>query len=327
VFFISTNVLSDLTQGKGLANFVSSMSRATFPNVLARLLWAGGLWIALASAPAAESIHSSNLHNAFAATPRIFSGSSPETDAAFADLARLGVKTIISVDGGKPNVEAAKKHGLKYVHLPIGYDGIPTNRLVELVKAAQTLDGPFYVHCHHGKHRGPAAVAVMCEAVAGWNTNAAEQWLRQAGTAAEYPGLYRSAREFKQPSPSQLSAVKTLPEIAATSSLVETMVTIDEHFERLKNAQKTSWRSVPDHPDFQPAHEAALLWEQFREMARSGDNVKRPEDYRTKLAEAERATEQLRALLQKRPIDSGKAEDALKRANQSCSACHKQYRN
>ena len=173
---------------------------------------------------AAEVIQSSNLHNAFAVTPKIFSGSSPDNEAGFAEIAKLGVKTIISVDGGKPDVETAKKYGLKYVHIPFGYDGIPTNRVVELVKAAQTLDGSFYVHCHHGKHRGPAAVAVMCEAVSGWSTDLAEQWLRQAGTASDYPGLYRNVREFKLPSAAELAAVKKLPEVAQRSSLVETMV-------------------------------------------------------------------------------------------------------
>jgi protein tyrosine phosphatase (PTP) superfamily phosphohydrolase (DUF442 family) len=110
------------------------------------------------------------VHNAFRATDRIYSGSQPEGEEAFAAFARLGVKTIVSVDGSKPDVEAARKHGLRYVHLPYGYDGIPTNRMVELVKLAAEGSGPLFVHCHHGRHRGPAAVAVMCEASAGWTT-------------------------------------------------------------------------------------------------------------------------------------------------------------
>jgi len=134
-----------------------------------------------AAAAEFQALPSTHLHNVFRATPKIFSGSSPDNEAGFAEIAKLGVKTMVSVDGGRPDVETAKKFGLKYIHLPIGYDGIPSNRVVELVKAAQTLEGPIYVHCHHGLHRGPAAVAVMCEAVAGWSTNLAEQWLKRAG--------------------------------------------------------------------------------------------------------------------------------------------------
>ena len=278
-------------------------------------------------ARAAEVVQSSNLHNVFAVTTNIVSGSSPDSEAGFAELARRGVKTVLSVDGAKPDVETAKKYGLKYVHLPFGYDGIPTSRAVELAKAAQTLDGPIYVHCHHGQHRGPAAVAVMCEAVAGWSTNLAEQWLKQAGTAAEYLGLYRAAREFKAPSAAELAAVTSLPEVAPTSSLVEMMVMMDEHFVRLKAAQKTAWKNVPGSPDLTPAHNATLLWEHLREMARLADTAQRSDDYRTKLTGSKQVTAQFRTLLKSASLDVAKADDAFKKVGASCGACHQAYRN
>src|SRR6185436_3172872 len=108
-----------------------------------------------------NALPSTQLHNLFRVTTNILSGSSPYRDAAFAEIARLGVKTIISVDGTRPDVETARNHGLRYIHLPFGYAGVPTNRVAELVKAARTASGPIYVHCHHGLHRGPAAVAVI----------------------------------------------------------------------------------------------------------------------------------------------------------------------
>jgi protein tyrosine phosphatase (PTP) superfamily phosphohydrolase (DUF442 family) len=285
---------------------------------------AGMSWLCAA---AAEPLPATNIHNVFRATPKIISGSSPDNEAGFAEIARLGVKTIISVDGGKPDVEAARKHGLKYIHLPIGYDGIPSHRVVELVKAAQTAEGPIYVHCHHGLHRGPAAVALMCEAVAGWSTKVAEQWLKTAGTSPDYPGLYRNAREFKAPTAAELAAVKSLPEVAQASSIVDAMVAIDEHFARLKAAQKTAWKNVPGQPDISPAHEATLLWEQLREMARLADTAKRPEDYRVKLADSEKAADQFRVLLKSVPPDTMKADEAFRKVGATCAACHQPYRN
>ena len=276
---------------------------------------------------AAEPIQSSNLHNAFIVTPTIFSGSVPNNDAGFAEIVKLGVKTIISVDGSRPDVAAAKKYGLKYFHIPVGYDGIPSSRVPQLVKAAQVAEGPIYVHCHHGLHRGPAAVAIMCEAVAGWSTNTAEQWLKQAGTSTDYPGLYRSAREFKPPTRAELSAVKNLPEVAETSSLVEMMVAMDEHHSRLKNAQMTAWKSVPGHADIEPAPEATLLWEAFREMARLPDTGERPEDYRARLREAEKGANEFRALLKQGSTNHITADAAFKQVTQSCAQCHKRYRN
>jgi protein tyrosine phosphatase (PTP) superfamily phosphohydrolase (DUF442 family) len=274
----------------------------------------------------AHPIEIPGVHNAFRATDKIYSGSQPEGDAAFAAITKLGVKTIISVDGGKPDIAAARKHGLRYIHLPYGYDGVPTNRVAELAKAATTEAGPFFVHCHHGKHRGPAAIAVMCEASAGWTPGQAEAWLREAGTSTDYPGLYRAAREFKMPTPTELAAVKELPEVAKSSSLVEAMVGVDAHFEALKLSQKAGWQTPPRHADIAPAHEATLLWEQFREMARTEDTAKQTADYRVKLGEAEQLADSLRKLLSA-PQDQVALDAALKQVGQNCAACHKKYRN
>lgn len=274
----------------------------------------------------AEPIASTNLHNAFAVTPKIFSGSAPDNEASFAELVKLGVKTIISVDGSKPDVETAKKYGLRYVHIPFGYDGIPTNRVTELVAAAQTVTGPIYVHCHHGKHRGPAAVAVICEATAGWGTNTAAQWLQQAGTSADYSGLYQSARDFKFPASAELAAVKLLPEVAATSSFVDAMVAIDERFDRLKAAQKTARQEIPRRRDTS-AHEATLLWEQFREAARMREGETRPVGFRKMLSDAEQAADRFRLLLKEHSRDEARVNDAFTQIGQSCTACHRKYRD
>lgn len=275
----------------------------------------------------AQPLASIHVHNLFRATTNVFSGNSPETDAAFAEIAKLGVKTIISVDGARPDAATARKHGLRYIHLPIGYDGVPANRVVELVKAAQSVTGPIYVHCHHGKHRGPAAVAVICEATAGWTTNQAVAWLKEAGTAADYAGLYQSAIDFRLPDAASLARIVELPEAAKTSSLVEAMVAIDEEMERLKSAQKNGWQGIPNQPDVVPVHTATILWEHLRELARIDDTAKRPTDYRERLAESERAVDQLRALLRDKQTAKSARDAALQSINQSCAACHKQYRN
>ncbi|MFO1501732.1 MAG: sulfur transferase domain-containing protein, partial [Verrucomicrobiota bacterium] len=183
---------------------------------------------------AAQPVQIIGLDNAFRVSDNIYSGSQPETDATFAALAKLGVKTIVSVDGSKPDVERAHRYGLHYVHVPFGYGGIPTNRVAELVKAVATKPGPFYVHCHHGMHRGPAAVAVICENNGTWSPSQAVAWLHQAGTSQEYPGLFRAASEFRKPTDAELAAVKSLPETAASTSLVDAMVAVDEHFSWLK---------------------------------------------------------------------------------------------
>lgn len=266
------------------------------------------------------------LQNTYQVTDNIYSGSQPDTAEAFAALKRLGIKTIISVDGSKPDVAGAHSFGLHYVHLPFGYDGVPPNRMAELAKVTQVEPGPYYVHCHHGQDRGPTGVAVICEATAGWTPDEAVRWLHEVGTSPDYPGLFRSAREFKMPTPAQLNAATNFPELAQTSTLVDTMVSIDDHFSALKDSQKAGWKTPPDHPDISPDHEAVLLWELFREIPRAADLKGRPEDFREKLVDAENAADHLRTVLG-RPVDGSTSDQAFKQMGDSCNACHQVYRN
>ena len=313
-------------------NTVKTLSLIIATLLLGASSWLGGGLTAAESTPArtntvATPLRSTHVHNLFRATTNVFSGNSPEGDAAFAEIAKLGVKTILSVDGARPDAETARKHGLRYIHLSIGYDGVPTNRVAELVKAAQSAAGPIYVHCHHGKHRGPAAVAVICEATAGWTTNQAVAWLHEAGTAADYAGLYRSAMEFRLPEAAALARIIELPEVAKTSSVVEAMVAIDEEMERLKAAQKAKWKSIPNQPDLTPAQAATILWEHFRELARMDDTAKRPAEYRSKLVEAENAADQIRLLLRDVQVSPLSRDAALQTLAKSCVSCHQPYRN
>jgi hypothetical protein len=133
--------------------------------------------------------------------------------------------------------------------------------------------------------------------------------------------------EFRLPEATALAKIVNLPEIAKTSSLVDAMVAIDEEFDRLKAAQKTQWKNIPDQPDIVPAHTATILWEHFREMARLDDTAARPADYRSKLADAERATDQFRALLRDAKADAAVRDAAFQSLTKTCGACHKLYRN
>lgn len=274
-----------------------------------------------------QPIELHGIENAFRVTERILAGSRPKFDVSFAALAKAGVKTIISVDGSRPDLAAANQHGMRYVHLPVGYDSIPAHRVAELAKAAGPDAGTVFVHCHHGLHRGPAAVGVICEATAGWSPAQAEAWLKQAGTAPEYPGLYRAVREFRAPTPEEIARVGALPEVVKAPALVDTMVALDEHLDLLKTQQRVGWRSVPENPDTLPAHQATLLWEQLRELTRTEDSAKRPEDFHKLIAHSERAASALRETLRASPADGTRLDRALKKTIESCAACHKTYRN
>lgn len=273
------------------------------------------------------------IHNLFALGTNVFSGNTPEGEEGFAALAKLGVKTIISVDGAKPEVELARKHGLRYVHLPHGYDGISTNLQLQLIKAGQSLPGPIYVHCHHGKHRGPAAAAVICMADQGWNKAQAEAFLVKAGTATNYVGLYGVVREFKKPTIEQLRAMPlSFPETAKVSGLVEVMVQIDERWEHLKAIRAAGYLSPKEQPDLQPANETVILWEHYREAQRFPETIQHGSDMIEQFKSAENAAKEVERLLrlfaaEARPEIKGQLDKAFDGVAKSCSTCHQAHRD
>src|SRR5215211_6825349 len=77
------------------------------------------------------------LHNVFRLTDRLYSGSGPDGEEGFRSLAVLGVKTVITVDGATPDVKTAERFGLRYVHLPVGYDGVSRETAVRIARAVR----------------------------------------------------------------------------------------------------------------------------------------------------------------------------------------------
>lgn len=273
------------------------------------------------------------VHNLFALGTNLYSGSTPEGHEGYKALAKLGVKTIISVDGGKPDVELAKKFGMRYVHLPHGYDGINRDTQLKLAKAATELPGPIYVHCHHGEHRGPAAAAVICMAIEGWPAEQAEQWLAAAGTSTNYAGLYNTIHTFERPTAAELASIPAdFPAIAAVSGLTESMVGIDERWEHLKAVQKAGYAPPQDHPDIDPANETVILRELYREAQRLPESAGHGRNFIEQLRQAENGAREAERLLRLHAGNPGpelraQLDGAFAGMGKACSSCHRAYRN
>jgi protein tyrosine phosphatase (PTP) superfamily phosphohydrolase (DUF442 family) len=279
-------------------------------------------------AVAVRPVNAPGLSNVFRVSDRIYSGSSPDGDAGFAALHELGIKTIITVDGSTPDVATAHRHGLAYVHLPVGYDGIPRDKVLALARAAAELPGPIYVHCHHGQHRGPAAVAViqLCTDPA-WDPAAAEAWLRTAGTDPRYTGLVSIPRTLVRPSAEELAGVAAdFPEVAPARGLTQLMVEVDSRWDRLTRVKAAGWGVPADRPDVDPPHEAVQLGEQFREAARLDAVRRRGPEFARRLGEAEAAAIELERGLQS-PVDAVRAAKAFERSAAACAACHERFRD
>jgi hypothetical protein len=159
------------------------------------------------------------LHNVFRVSEKLYSGAAPEGEEGFASLRALGIGTVITVDGARPDVVTARRFALRYVHLPFGYEGCPTPRALEITRAVRDLPGAVYLHCHHGKHRSPAAAALVHIALDGASNEQAVAFMKRAGTSAGYLGLYQDAASFRRPTTAQInSAPDQFPEVAVVPS-------------------------------------------------------------------------------------------------------------
>jgi protein tyrosine phosphatase (PTP) superfamily phosphohydrolase (DUF442 family) len=276
-----------------------------------------------------QSIEAAGIHNAFQVSNDLYSGSSPEGDAGFASLRALGVQTIISVDGAKPDVETARRHGMTYIHLPFGYDGIPRDRMLELIKASDFAAGPIYVHCHHGKHRGPVAVAViqLCTDPT-WDAAIAETWLHTAGTDPRYKGLMQLPRTLHRPTAAELAEIPTtFPSVAVVPDLAKLMVETDECWEHLKLARDSGWTAPKSHPDIDPPHEALLLVEHFRAASQVEGVRRRGPEFAKSLSDADVAASELERVLRERPVNVEDTRKAFTRTASLCASCHDKFRD
>jgi protein tyrosine phosphatase (PTP) superfamily phosphohydrolase (DUF442 family) len=265
----------------------------------------------------------SGLNNVVLAGAGIYSGGEPHGDEAFASLARLGVKTIVSVDGAKPDLEKAHRYGIRYVHIPIGYDGVHEPARLTLTRVARDADRPIYVHCHHGRHRGPAATAIVCIAAGQARGEDALLILEAAGTGREYPGLWRDVEGFSPPASG--AALPELTEFAQVESLPAAMASVDRHWDNLKRCQEANWQTPRDPTDLSPAQQALLLRESLHEAGRTAPRERFDGQFREWLDGAESLAAQIEAEIRDARFDD--LSRSVQILEEACKTCHVKYRN
>jgi protein tyrosine phosphatase (PTP) superfamily phosphohydrolase (DUF442 family) len=270
------------------------------------------------------------LHNVVAYHEQFLSGGVPEGEAGFDTLAAMGVKTIISVDGAEPDVQAARAHGLRYIHLPIGYNGFDEQRKRELVRATRDAMqvGPVYIHCHHGKHRSAGAAGTVAVSL-GWAT--ADEMIdrmKVSGTAPSYKGLYACTSNAVVLETAAIAAVPAdFPEISKPTSFVKGMVEMDVIVDHLKAIENAGWEVPADHPDLVPVAEAGRLADLFRVHAESDRSKNGPADFREEMLEANVLAQSLEDMLAAEKRDSQQLSAQLKLINASCKHCHVTFRD
>jgi protein tyrosine phosphatase (PTP) superfamily phosphohydrolase (DUF442 family) len=276
-----------------------------------------------ASPPAAPALH--NLHSL---TPNLISGAVPEGDAAFDELQALGVKTIISVDGATPDLARARARNIRYIHIPITYATITQDQTLLLAKALRDLPGPIFIHCHHGKHRGPAAAAAAAIALGQITPAEGTAFMQKAGTAPNYTGLYACiAAATPAPAVALDNTPSDFPEAHQAQGIVAAMIEVDLAFEHLTDIRAAGWQTPPDHPDLVPAAEAGRLTNNLRLTAEdTRATAEHGDDYTHLLLDSIAKASNLEELLV-RSAPAANLEAAYKHLQASCNSCHTKYRD
>lgn len=280
-----------------------------------------------ASAGASASAPSA-LHNVHPATSKLTSGAVPEGDAAFAELAARGFRTIISVDGASPDVARAERFGLRYVHIPITYAEVTHAQQREIARAVRDLPGPIYIHCHHGKHRSPAAAAAVAVLLGEMTPDEGVAFMKRAGTAAGYTGLYACVREAQKVSGAEIDAAPgVFASVRRPEGMTAAMVEIDVAYEHLQEVREAGWKTPADHPDLVPAAEAGRLADHLRTSGEDPRAQALGADFMDRMRRAVEAATALETALATQPVDAARAAAAWQPVADSCTSCHVKYRN
>ena len=214
--------------------------------------------ILVAADPGAEApkkMDAPGVPNLIRLTEGIYQGATPEGDAGFASLEKLGVKTAISVDG------RAQSGGRPQARHPLRPSADRLRRrdaeqALRLAKAVHNLPGPVYIHCHRGTlRRMPTAAAVArlflddhCtveQALAG---------MKLAGFDPRYTGLSAAAKELGRRQRNSMKSPQTFRR-PPPSGLRPIMVAVDATLDNLRAIRKAEWSTPKDKPDLDPPHE------------------------------------------------------------------------
>lgn len=273
--------------------------------------------------PGLQAVADEHLHHLITTGGRIWSGAVPEGDAAFAALTERGIRTVVCVDGARPDVEAAERHGLRYIHVPIGYDGIDAPAAMQIAAVMERTDGPVYFHCHHGKHRGPAAAALALRIETGCSVEAAYALMELADTDPIYEGLWRDVAgplPYLDP-----AAPPILRPVAEVADFTAAMAQLDRDWDRVKALRTAGWRAPADHPDLAPAKEARILAETLAAArALAPEGLAAEEAFARRIRAAGDDALALATALERG--DAQAADASYERLKRGCLGCHDEYR-
>jgi protein tyrosine/serine phosphatase len=168
---------------------------------------------------AAVNISSIRIDNFGQTSPTYFRGAQPE-GRDYADLAALGVKTVINLtshDAQANEQGMVEGAGMSYVQIPMTTRQAPTAAELEQFMSIVTDPArqPVYVHCVGGKHRTGIMTAVYRMTQEAWSADQAFAEMQKYKFGAAY--LHPEFKSFVFAYPAALANAASLKSPAAKS--------------------------------------------------------------------------------------------------------------
>ena len=134
--------------------------------------------------------------------PGLWRGKAPYFQKDYAELQRLGVRTVLDIRGNQPFASAIERRrveamGLEYRKVPFGFRPLRDGSDAAVLAALQNrADYPLYVHCNIDRDRTSVAVAAYRVRVQGWSPAAARAEADSFGLKRYFLGLNRYLRSM-----------------------------------------------------------------------------------------------------------------------------------
>jgi len=159
-----------------------SVNRRLARRTAAVFLTMAALVAAAAQPKAAAALSSIRIDNFGKISDTYYRGAQPD-EVGYADLATLGVKTVIDLtrDGRTDEPVLVERAGMKFYRIPLTTTERPAEEAITkfLQLVNDPANQPVYVHCQGGRHRTGTMTAVYRMTQDGWSADRAYNEMKQ----------------------------------------------------------------------------------------------------------------------------------------------------
>ncbi len=142
----------------------------------------------------------------------LYRGAQP-SEAGFAQLAEMGIKTVLNLRTFHSDREQCERHGLDYVHINAQAWEIEDEEVISFLKVVTDKDrAPVFVHCQHGADRTGMMCALYRVIVQGWTREEAIREMTEGGFG--FHAIWRNLINYVRDA--DIDALKRQAGIAAT---------------------------------------------------------------------------------------------------------------